>query len=56
MLKRISYLIFIPLFCILLFACGGGDAPPADDGATAPPANNTNTNWDQLVWDQDNWR
>lgn len=31
---------------LLLTACGGGNNPP-------PPAGNSN--WDQMVWDQDNW-
>ncbi len=43
-----AYLIVLAtLTAVLLAGCGGG----AD-----PSPNNTNTNWDQLVWDQDDWR
>ena len=41
--------IFIALSVLLLTGCGGGG------GGSNPPPNNANTDWDQLVWDQDNW-
>ena len=44
-----GYLIVLALLAsVLLTACGGG-------GGGNPPPTNVNTDWDQLVWDQDNW-
>ena len=38
------------LLVLTLSACGGGDSSPAPQ---SPPLGNSN--WDSLVWDQDNW-
>lgn len=40
-------LIFIVSYVLLLTGCGGDGTAPAPEG---------NSNWDQMVWDQDNWK
>jgi hypothetical protein len=50
-LRRIVGYLLIPLFCLLLSACGGSGG----DSAVAPPDPATGSNWDQMVWDQGSW-
>lgn len=54
-LKRLFVLISLT---IVLGACGGGGggggSTPANSTGASTPAGN-NTNWNQLIWDQDNW-
>ena len=54
--------IFITWLCVLLTTaaltgCGGGGSAGAnggdDTGTTSAP--NGSSDWDTLVWDQDNW-
>ncbi len=57
-MKRVSAIISLILTLIALTACGGGgdgggnqvQVPPP----SAPPPQQT-ANWDELIWDQDNW-
>jgi hypothetical protein len=45
-LWRLGLLVAITLFALVtIFGKGGGD-PPAEGGSS---------NWDQMVWDQDDW-
>ncbi|VAX01233.1 hypothetical protein MNBD_GAMMA21-1973 [hydrothermal vent metagenome] len=47
-----NYLIALTLMAsALLTGCGGGGG---GGGGNTPPANN-NADWDQMVWDQDDW-
>ena len=46
-LKLLKVLLAFSLLA-LLGACGGGG------GGAAPPAGGS-SDWDQMVWDQDNW-
>jgi len=39
----------ILLFIVSLSACGGG-------GSDTPPTEGNNSDWDNMVWDQDNWK
>jgi len=48
MKNRILSLIFGMFVLSVLASCGGG-------GNNVSLANNTNTDWDQMVWDQDDW-
>ena len=41
--------LMVVLFSLWLTACGGGGG-----GAAAPPPAGS-SNWDALIWDQDNW-
>ncbi len=34
------------LGALILAACGGSSSPPSGSGSS---------NWDEMVWDQDNW-
>ena len=49
--KRLRGLMAV-LIGLFLVACsgGGGAAPPA---VTPPPIGNSN--WDSMIWNQDNW-
>jgi hypothetical protein len=44
---------------LLLSACGGGGgsggSSGGNSGSTPPPTTVSKSNWDELVWDQDNW-
>lgn len=35
------------VLALLLVACGGGDNPPSPTDSS---------NWDEMVWDQDQWQ
>ncbi len=45
--RRLSIVILLLIF---LTACGGGGGDGDGDG---PPAGSSN--WDQMVWDHDDW-
>lgn len=44
-MKTRLYTALMLLGFLLLTACGGGGSPPASES----------NNWDDLVWDQNNW-
>ena len=46
--KRGLSRVFILFVLAMLAGCGGG-------GGGAPPPSTGSSNWDALVWDQDNW-
>jgi len=46
---RTAFVVFLGL--LTLAACGGGGG----GGGSPPPPASTSSNWDQLVWYQDNW-
>ena len=48
MRKKIKNGFILAGLSLFLVACGGGGG----GGGNSPPENN---NWDQMVWDQDNW-
>ncbi len=51
-MKRATVIV-LSMFClVLLSACGGGSG--GDGGGGTPPATG-NSNWDQMVWDRDDW-
>lgn len=43
--------IFVVALILSLTGCGGGGG----GGAPPPPPTSGSSNWDTLVWDQDNW-
>ena len=45
------------LTATMLTGCGGGGSgsDSSNDGGGTPPASSNSSNWDTLVWDQDNW-
>jgi len=46
--------IMLSLCLILLVSCGGGGASNSAR-TNQPPAPTASSNWDSMVWDQDNW-
>lgn len=54
--QRLRRLLALGVFALLLFplaGCGGGGG---SNGGGTGDDNATNGNWDQLVWDQDDWQ
>ena len=45
MLKLLRHFLYLIFMLLAISACGGGDS--------APPAGSSN--WDEMVWDQDDW-
>ena len=53
-LDYFKYSIFA-IFMSIVTSCGGGsDSPDPVDPIIVDPV--TNTDWDSLIWDQDNWQ
>ncbi len=49
--RKLYRLLLAGLLISALSGCGGGSS-----SATPPPGGTTqSSDWDQLVWDQDNW-
>jgi len=48
-IRRYALLLFMGL--LFITACGGGGG--GGGGATPPPTGSSD--WDSMVWDQDNW-
>jgi len=65
MKRSVVALHFALSLALLLSACGGGGGSGGSSGGnsgggggggnTPPPTTVSNSNWDELVWDQDNW-
>lgn len=45
LIRNALYILFTVLF---ISACGGG-------GGGSPPPEEGSSNWDEMVWDQDDW-
>jgi hypothetical protein len=52
---RLALLVAIIVFALVTILGKGGGDPPADGGGGDPPAEGGSSNWDQMVWDQDDW-
>jgi len=50
MRKTTLRLVFAFALAVSLSACGGGGGGGGGGGTTG------SSNWDELVWDQDNWK
>ncbi len=46
--KKIVKILFILLFVSFISSCGGGDPTPL-------PIDTSSSDWDGMVWDQDDW-
>ncbi len=58
MKRQLAFILFVGLFAAYVFlstlivaGCGGGGG---GGGGVVPPAA-AGSNWDEMVWDQDNW-
>ena len=49
--RNLSKLTFIFIIISLLSSCGGGGTDPEPP----PPVDTSSSDWDSMVWDQDNW-
>jgi len=52
-MKTISKVVVLLAVLAGLAACGGGGGGDSNSNPNPPPSGTTN--WDQMVWDQDNW-
>jgi len=50
---KLKIAVLVVLSLIALAGCSGGGGGGGGSGAAPPPAGSSN--WDALVWDQDNW-
>ncbi|NNF97893.1 MAG: hypothetical protein HKM93_00800 [Desulfobacteraceae bacterium] len=48
--KLIHFVMFIMLTLFTITGCGGGAG-----GSSSGPDSGTNSEWDTMVWDRDNW-
>lgn len=52
-------LLIVMAFLLSLAGCGGGGGGSSDDDSTTTDDTTTpdegSSNWDQMVWDQDDW-
>ena len=52
-MKNFKKLLSLLFMALAITACGGGGGGGGDGGTTPPPAGSSD--WDTMVWDQDNW-
>lgn len=53
-IKRTVIALHLALSLVLLLgACNGGSS--GGSGGSGPPPATGSSNWDELVWDEDNW-
>ncbi len=53
MSKRVRQWVILGLGLFMLAACGGGGGGGGGGSTTTTPT--AESQWDQMIWDQDNW-